>query len=62
MRDATQQGPACEMGDKIGVGIRAIDEHARPERRGRQVFFTKNGQEVHHSFELFTEQTSHPFR
>ncbi|RUS89914.1 hypothetical protein EGW08_002355 [Elysia chlorotica] len=46
MRDATQQGPACEMGDKIGVGVRLVDEHARPERRGRRVFFTKNGQEV----------------
>lgn len=46
MRDATQQGPACGMGDKIGIGIRPIDEHARPERRGRQVFFTVNGQEV----------------
>ncbi|GFN87705.1 lipoxygenase homology domain-containing protein 1-like [Plakobranchus ocellatus] len=46
IRDTTQQGPACGMGDKIGVGIRPIDEHARPEKRGRRVFFTRNGQEV----------------
>ncbi|XP_059175650.1 SPRY domain-containing protein 3-like [Physella acuta] len=49
--DMSQYGPTCALGDRMGVGIRLIDDPAGGDRHSSRIFFTKNGQEVK-SFEL----------
>ncbi|KAH9518813.1 SPRY domain-containing protein 3 [Bulinus truncatus] len=49
--DTSQFGPVCGMGDRMGVGIRAIDDPAGGDRQHSKIFFTRNGQEVK-SFDL----------
>lgn len=44
--DMSQYGPQCGMGDRMGVGIRPIDDPAGGDRHSSKIFFTRNGQEV----------------
>ncbi|BFZ04285.1 hypothetical protein BsWGS_07324 [Bradybaena similaris] len=49
--DMSHTGPTCGIGDRMGVGIRLVDDPAGGDRHSSRVFFTRNGQEVK-SFEL----------
>ncbi|KAI8784010.1 SPRY domain-containing protein 3-like [Biomphalaria glabrata] len=49
--DTSQYGPVCGMGDRMGVGVRPVDDPAGGDRHSSRIFFARNGQEIK-SFEL----------